>query len=116
MLETQPPLRVWYLTASAHSMRPTRNTEDGIRAVHGAQVVTSDSAVGYLEGKFGDDLGAVRSAMERLAKSYPPKELAEHGFGLYEQFRPHIPAGVKGWGAKGNLDLGMIENLSKLRA
>jgi hypothetical protein len=31
----------------------------------------------YLAGKFGDDLGQVRSAMQRLANSYGPKELAE---------------------------------------
>jgi hypothetical protein len=92
---------------------PARNSEDGIRAVHSAQIVSSESAIRYLEGKFGDDLGAVRSAMERLAKSLPPKKLAEQAFGLYEQFRPQIPAGVKGWGAKGNLDLGLVENLAK---
>jgi hypothetical protein len=51
--------------------------------------------------------------MRRLAKSYTPKELAERAFGLYERFRPSIPEGVKGWGAKGNLDLGVIEGLLK---
>ena len=34
-----------------------------------------------------------------------PDELAQRGFGLYEQFRPKIPEGVSGWGAKGELDL-----------
>ena len=67
----------------------------------------------YLEGKFGENLGAVRSAMERLAKSFSPRELAERCFGLYERFRPAIPEGVKGWGAKGELDLGVIEGLGK---
>jgi hypothetical protein len=51
--------------------------------------------------------------MQRLARSYPPKELAERAFGLYERFRPSIPEGVKGWGAKGDLDLGVIERLAK---
>ena len=37
-----------------------------------------------------------------------PDELAQRGFGLYEQFRPKIPEGVSGWGAKGELDLGGI--------
>jgi hypothetical protein len=32
---------------------------------------------------------------------------------IYERFRPAIPEGVKGWGATGNLDLGLIERLAK---
>jgi hypothetical protein len=42
--------------------------------------------------------------------------LAERCFGLYERFRPSIPEGVKGWGAKGELDLGVIEGLGKGKA
>ncbi len=34
-------------------------------------------------------------------------------YALYEQFRPEIPAGVKGWGAKGVLDLGLIDRLAR---
>src|SRR5947209_6230016 len=67
---------------------PATNTGDGIRAVKGAKVIEPDGVRRYLEGKFGDDLGAVRKAMQRLAKSYKPKALADHGYGLYEQFRP----------------------------
>ena len=92
---------------------PSKNTDDGIRAVKGAQVIEPDGVRRYLEGKFGDELGAVRSAMQRLAKSLNPKELADRAFGLYERFRPSIPEGVKGWGAKGDLDLGVIEGLAK---
>jgi hypothetical protein len=29
-------------------------------------------------------------------------------FSLYERFRPVIPEGVRGWGAKGELDLDLI--------
>ena len=32
---------------------------------------------------------------------------------MYERFRPAIPEGVKGWGAKGELDLGLIRWLAK---
>ena len=49
--------------------------------------------------------------MQRLAKSFEPKELAEAA--LYERFRPAIPEGLKGWGAQGSLDLGVIEGLAK---
>jgi hypothetical protein len=92
---------------------PAKNTEDGVRAVHGTQVVDPASARRYLQSKFGDDLGPARSAMENLAKSYPPKELAERSYPLYEGFRPAIPSGVKGWGSKGELDLGLIERLAR---
>jgi hypothetical protein len=92
---------------------PATSTEEGIRAVKGAQVIEPEGVRRYLEGKFGDDLGKVRAAMQRLAKSYPPKQLAEVAFHLYERFRPAIPEGVRGWGAKGDLDLGLIEQLAK---
>jgi hypothetical protein len=90
---------------------PARNTKDGIRAVKGAQVIEPEGVRRYLASKFGDNLDQVRSAMKRLAKSFQPKELAERCFGLYERFRPAIPEGAKGWGAKGELDLAMIEGL-----
>ena len=94
---------------------PAKNTDEGIRAVRGAQKIEPDGVRRYLEGKFGDDFGQVRSAMQRLARSFQPKELAERCFELYERFRPAIPSGVKGWGAKGELDLRVIEGLIKGR-
>jgi hypothetical protein len=33
--------------------------------------------------------------------------------GLYEKFRPEIPEGKKGWGARGELDLDYIRSLAK---
>jgi hypothetical protein len=51
--------------------------------------------------------------MEKLAKAFSPEELAVQCYLLYERFRPEIPAGVKGWGAKGELDLDLIERLAK---
>jgi hypothetical protein len=94
---------------------PAQNTDDGIRAVKGGQAIEPDGVRRYLEGKFGDDLARVQSAMQRLAKSYQPQELAENAFRLYERFRPAIPEGVRGWGAKGELDLGLIGRLGKER-
>ena len=52
----------------------------------------------YLESKFGEHLNTVRKAMERLARSYDPIELAERAFDLYERFRPEIPCGRQGLG------------------
>jgi len=60
-----------------------------------------------------DDLKVVRSAMQKLAKAYKSSELAHDAYPLYERFRPEIPAGKKGWGAKGDLDLGLIGRLAK---
>ena len=48
--------------------------------------------------------------MEDLAGSLEPEELNRVGFRLYEHFRPEVPAGTKGWGAKGVLDLGKIRS------
>jgi hypothetical protein len=54
-------------------------------------VIQPDGVRRYLKSKFGDDLGLVRSAMQRLARSFDPKELPERCFELYERFRPAIP-------------------------
>jgi hypothetical protein len=43
--------------------------------------------------------------MEQLAATLPPDELNRIGFRLYERFRPEVPEGVQGWGAKGELRL-----------
>ncbi len=40
------------------------------------------------------------------------EQLQREAFGLYEQFRPEIPEGVRGWGAKGELNLERIAALS----
>jgi len=92
---------------------PATNTDEGIRAVKDAEPIDPDAVRRYLQSKFGDDLDRVRKAMAKLAKAFKPKELAEAAFRLYERFRPAIPEGVKGWGAKGDLDLGLIEKLAK---
>jgi hypothetical protein len=38
--------------------------------------------------------------------------LAAQAFHMYERFRPEIAEEVKGWGAKGDLELGAIEGLA----
>jgi hypothetical protein len=51
--------------------------------------------------------------MEDLAKAYPPEQLAARAYTLYEQFRPDVPEGKKGWGAAGQLDLDYIRSLAQ---
>jgi hypothetical protein len=46
--------------------------------------------------------------MEQLAASLPPDDLNRVGFRLYERFRPEVPEGVVGWGAKAALDIARI--------
>jgi hypothetical protein len=89
------------------------NTDEGIRAVQKDKPIDPDSVGRYLSDKLGDDLKAVRSAMQKLAKAYKPQELAHDAYPFYERFQPAIPGGVKGWGAKGDLDLGLIGRLAK---
>ena len=60
----------------------------------------------------GMHLDEVRAAMEQLATSLSPEELNRRGFALYEAFRPAIPAGARGWGATGELDLERIIGLT----
>jgi hypothetical protein len=94
---------------------PAKNTPKGIRAVSGAEPIEPEPVERYLQGKFGDHLAEVRKAMERLADSKDPKELAEQAFPLYEIFRPKIASGTRGWGQKGELDLDLIRSLAKRR-
>ncbi len=92
---------------------PAVHTPGGVRATAAGEPVDPASVEKYLQQKFGEDLEAARTAMEGLAKAYPPGELEEIGFSLYEKFRPTIPEGKKGWGAKGELHLDRIASLSK---
>ena len=91
---------------------PAINTTDGIRAVNKAKPVDPGGVERYLEGKFGEALPAVRGAMTALAKGFKADQLAREAFGLYEEFRPAIPEGVGGWGAKGELDLNRVRALA----
>ena len=95
---------------------PVVNTDEGIRAVQGARPIEPDGVRRYLESKFGDDLDAARSAMRKLARAVRPVQLAQSAYSLYERFRPAIPAGKRGWGAKGDLDLALIQQMAAKRS
>ena len=78
---------------------PAKNTTQGVRAVHGTDVIEPQTVERYLQQKFGENLGPARLAMQGLAKSYDRHTLADVAYSLYERFRPKIPEGKKGWGA-----------------
>jgi hypothetical protein len=91
---------------------PATQTAHGVRAVEGDRSIEPAGVERYLQGKLGEAFETVRRAMEELARAYSPQELAAKAFSLYERFRPGIPQGARGWGAKGELDLDRIRGLS----
>jgi hypothetical protein len=74
--------------------------------------IESKSVERYLFSKFGDSLATVRAAMHGLAKTFRPEQLSQNAFSLYEKFRPAIPEGVIGWGAKRNMNIDRIRSLA----
>lgn len=92
---------------------PVVKTKLGFRAAINGEEIDPESVDTYLKQKFKDDLADTRAAMETLAKAYTPKQLESKAYSLYEKFRPEIPEGTKGWGAKGELDLDYIKSLGK---
>jgi hypothetical protein len=94
---------------------PAVTTPAGVRAVTRGAAVDPAGVEAYLAGKFGDALPAVRAALEALAANRTPAELARAAYPLYERFRPAVPEGRPGWGAKGQLDLELIRRLAAPR-
>ncbi len=91
---------------------PTIRTKEGIRAKIKDEMIDPKSVEKYVLEKFGDDFNDVKEAMKDLAKAYKADDLAKSAYAMYEKFRPTVPEGEKGWGAKGELDLGMIRSLA----
>ena len=89
------------------------HTPDGIRALSKDKPIAPESVERYLNGKFGEGFDGARKAMVALAQSFPPSGIAERAYDLYVAFRPNVPAGVKGWGAAGVLDLREILKLRR---
>jgi len=92
---------------------PAVKTPEGLRVAIKGKPIHAESVESYLEQKFGEELDEARAAMEKLAKAYTPKQLESKAYDLYEKFRPEIPEGKKGWGAKGELDLDYIRSLAE---
>lgn len=91
--------------------------EDGThRANEKGKLMAAHGVRTYIARAFGDRLEEVRSEMAALAASLPPDELNRVGFRLYEKFRPEVPKGAEGWGAKGMLDLEKIRSAAPRRA
>jgi hypothetical protein len=91
---------------------PAVKTAKGLRASIEGEEIKPESVERYLAQKFGADLEEARDAMQELARSIPRGKLAGSAFGLYEKFRPDVPEGQKGWGAKGELDIDRIRSMA----
>jgi hypothetical protein len=91
---------------------PVAEDPDGALLAAGSDGKTAGAAPvrNYIARAFGGRLDETRAAMEALAASLPPEELNRVGFRLYEAFRPEVPEGVQGWGAKGELRLERIRD------
>jgi len=94
-----------------HRAVPAVHTKDGLRALSKDKPDDPKAVERYLASKFGDALKDAEAAMRLLAKSRPPVKLAGEAYHLYEKFRPTVPPGTRGWGAKGTLDLAKIRKL-----
>lgn len=92
---------------------PLQETEQGLRAEEKGKAVDPSGVDRYLAQKFKEHLPEVRQAMQTLAESMPPEELERRGYALYEEFRPEIPEGKRGWGAAGELDLDHLLRMAK---
>jgi hypothetical protein len=107
-----PRLREEHVTAPVlllnKTIRLLPNDDGELRAADGDQPADPIGVERYLAKAFGDHLADVRTAMEELASRYDPAELNRIGFRLYEKFRPEIPPGNEGWGAKAVLDVAKI--------
>lgn len=96
-----------------HRAVPAVHTKNGLRALAKQKAVDPESVERYLFTKFGEGFDEALGAMQALAKSRTPAKLALEAYHLYEQFRPSVPEGARGWGAKGTLDLEAIRTLAK---
>lgn len=96
-----------------HRAVPVVRTPQGLRALSKDKPVSPGSVQRYLESKFGAALDSAEAAMGVLADSMAPETLALRAYELYEAFRPEVPAGTRGWGAAGVLDLARLRALAR---
>ncbi len=91
---------------------PVTRTKDGMRALVKDRPTDPAAVERYLVSKFGDALDDARVAFTALARARGPAVIASEAYALYEEFRPEIPAGQRGWGAMGVLDLDRVRALA----
>jgi len=73
-----------------------QGTPDGLRALINDKPDHPAAVTRHLDGNLGEAVPAMRSAMETLARSFPPKELTTRAYSLYEELRPAAPISTRG--------------------
>ncbi|MCO5593525.1 hypothetical protein L7F22_047539 [Adiantum nelumboides] len=92
---------------------PGKAMQNGSRlAVQSGKPISPPSVAAYLHRSFGANYERAKGAMEDLANSFSSEEVGKAAYPLYEKFRPTVPHGMKGWGAKGFLD---VESMRAMR-
>lgn len=94
---------------------PVLEADEGLRAAEKGKATDPKAVQRYLEQKFKDQLPEARLAMQALASSLSKEVLERRAYELYEEFRPEIPEGKRGWGSAGELDLDKIRRLAEKR-
>lgn len=63
-----------------------------------------------LRKKYGEKYDEVKQTFDKALEKWKgsEEELSKAAFGMYEDFRPNVSKGQKGWGRKGVLDLEII--------
>lgn len=92
------------------------HVKDGRAMVGSSDKTGKPGNEGALKSKFGDDnYERVRKAFDACLQSWKGDEdkLNEQAFGFYEDFRPTVAAGQKGWGRKGELNLDTVQQAVK---
>jgi chemotaxis protein histidine kinase CheA len=89
-----------------------KTTDKGRFALESGKAIAPNTVKAYLHRAFKDDYDRVREAFEALANSMEPEEIGSKAYNLYEKFRPQVPDGAKGWGARGLLDLKHVQELA----
>jgi hypothetical protein len=87
--------------------------KDGL-AVVGSEGKGKPGSEEALKKKFGEaQYVSAKEAFEEVLKSWKGEEddLNRKAFGFYEQFRPEVKSGQKGWGRKGELDLDKVTSV-----
>eukprot|EP00850_Spirogloea_muscicola_P007482 SM000038S14295 [mRNA] locus=s38:157417:158655:+ [translate_table: standard] len=92
---------------------PAARTKDGLQALQtNGRPIAPHDVDAYLQSSFKSDLLICQAAMEELAAAWPPTEIGEVAYKLYEGFRPEVPKGATGWGFRNILDLRRVTGLA----
>ncbi|GLJ29706.1 hypothetical protein SUGI_0585970 [Cryptomeria japonica] len=97
---------VFGMKIAAHTIK-----EGSRLAMQNNKPISPASVESYLRRAFGPHYEQAKEALQGLTRAYPPKQIGSEAYSLYEKIRPQVQGGIRGWGAKGYLDLDLVEQL-----